>query len=69
MDSRVAGFGICVVTDLVDRDPTRRGKTGKITFVLFARFTPGAAPTRRVIGVYGASRSNKPAPPPGNGAR
>jgi hypothetical protein len=52
-DSRFAGFSICV-NDLVDPDLTRRGKAGKITFVLFARFTPGAAPIRRVIGAYGA---------------
>ena len=34
--------------------PTRRGKAGKITFILYARFAPGAAPARRTIGIYGA---------------
>ena len=52
-DARLPGFGLRV-TDAVDVDPARRGKAGKITFILFARFSPGAAPTRRVIGTYGA---------------
>ena len=30
------------------------GKAGRITFILFTRFAPGAAPARRTIGVYGA---------------
>ena len=51
-DSRLAGFGVRV-TDLKDANPARRGKAGRITFILYARFTPGAAPTRRPIGVYG----------------
>jgi len=53
-DSRVSGFGIRI-SDVEDPDPNRRGKAGKITFILFARFSPGAAPTRRNIGVYGAT--------------
>jgi Arm DNA-binding domain len=52
-DSRLSGFGVRI-TDLKDADPARRNKAGRITFMLFARFSPGAAPTRRVIGVYGA---------------
>ena len=48
-DSRVPGFGIRV-SDIKDADPARRGKAGRISFVLFARFSPGAAPTRRTIG-------------------
>jgi hypothetical protein len=52
-DSRVPGFGIRI-TDTGDTDPVRRGKAGRIAFVLYARFAPGAAPTRRVIGTYGA---------------
>ena len=52
-DSRVPGFGIRV-SDIKDADPARRGKAGRISFVLFARFSPGAAPTRRTIGTYGA---------------
>ena len=52
-DIRVPGFGIRI-SDTEDANPARRGKAGKITFILFTRFSPGAAPTRRVIGVYGA---------------
>ena len=52
-DARLPGFGLRV-TDAVDVDPARRGKAGKISFILFTRFSPGAAPTRRVIGTYGA---------------
>jgi len=52
-DSRVPGFGIRV-NDTVDADPTRRGKAGKISFVLYARYSRGAASTRRTIGSYGA---------------
>ena len=51
-DSRVTGFGVRV-SDTEDADPARRGKAGKITFILYARFAPGAAPARRTIGVYG----------------
>src|SRR5258708_4285181 len=53
-DSRVTGFGIRI-SDTKDADPARRGKAGKITFILFTRFAPGAAPARRTIGVYGAN--------------
>ena len=52
-DSRVTGFGIRI-SDTKDADPARRGKAGKITFILFTRFSSGAAPARRTIGVYGA---------------
>ena len=52
-DTIVPGFGIRVY-DTKDADPARRGKAGKITFILYARFAPGAAPTRRTIGIYGA---------------
>ena len=48
-DSRLSGFGVRV-SDA--KDAARSGKAGRIVFVLYARF--GAAPTRRVIGVYGA---------------
>ena len=52
-DSRLPGFGIRI-TDAKDADPARRGKAGKITFILRARFPSGPAPTRRTIGIYGA---------------
>jgi integrase len=52
-DSRVPGFGVRI-GDHVDADPARRGKAGKVSFILYARFATGAAPTRRVIGTYGA---------------
>ena len=52
-DARLPGFGIRI-NDTKDADPARRGKAGKITFILYARFAPGAAPTRRIIGTYGA---------------
>jgi integrase len=52
-DARLPGFGVRI-TDAVDADPARRRKAGKITFILRARFSPGAAPTRRPIGIYGA---------------
>jgi hypothetical protein len=52
-DSAVRGFGIRV-TDIEDANPARRGKCGKIVFVLYARFAPGASPTRHTIGTYGA---------------
>jgi hypothetical protein len=52
-DTRVPGFGV-LVSDIEDADPARRGKAGRITFILYARFAPGAAPTRRPIGIYGA---------------
>ena len=52
-DARLPGFGIRV-SDTKDADPARRGKAGTISFILYARFSSGAAPTRRVIGTYGA---------------
>ena len=52
-DARLPGFGIRI-SDTKDADPARRGKAGRITFILYARFAPGAAPTRRTIGIYGA---------------
>jgi hypothetical protein len=52
-DARLPGFGIRI-TDAKDADPARRGKAGKITFMLRARFSTGADPTRRTIGTYGA---------------
>jgi len=52
-DARLPCFGIRI-SDAKDADPARRGKAGKITFILYARFAPGAAPARRTIGVYGA---------------
>lgn len=52
-DARLPGFGIRV-SDLKDAEPSRRGKAAKISFVLYARFSPGAAPTRKSIGTYGA---------------
>ena len=50
-DSHLSGFGLRI-SDTAD--PARPGKAGRVTFILFARFQPGAAPTRRTIGVYGA---------------
>ena len=52
-DTRIPGFGIRI-SDAEDTNWARRGKAGKIMFVLYARFSPSAAPTRRVIGVFGA---------------
>ena len=52
-DARLPCFGIRI-SDAKDADPARRGKAGKITFILYARFAPGAAPARRTIGIYGA---------------
>ena len=49
----VPGFGIRV-HDIEDANPQRRGKAGRIAFVLYARFTRGSASTRRTIGTYGA---------------
>jgi integrase len=49
----VPGFGIRI-HDVEDADPSRRGKAGRIAFVLYARFTRGSASTRRTIGTYGA---------------
>ena len=50
-DARLPGFGVRV-SDAKDADPSRRGKAARITFVLYCRFSPGAAATRRAIGVY-----------------
>ncbi len=50
-DSRVTGFGIRISDT---KDAARRGKAGKITFILFTRFASGRHPERRTIGVYGA---------------
>jgi integrase len=52
-DSVVPTFGACVY-DSKDADPSRRGKAGRICFVMFTRFKRGAAPARRIIGTYGA---------------
>ena len=52
-DSREPDFGLRI-SDREDRDPQRRGKAGKITFQLYARFQRDATPSRRSIGVYGA---------------
>jgi integrase len=52
-DARLPSFGIRI-SDTKDADPARRDKAGKITFILYARFAPGAAPARRTIGIYGA---------------
>jgi integrase len=52
-DARLPGFGIRI-SDAKDADPARRGKAGKITFILFTRFASGRHPERRTIGVYGA---------------
>jgi integrase len=52
-DSKVPGFGVRI-GDAEDKDPSRRGKAGRITFVLYARFSAGSASARRTIGVYGA---------------
>jgi integrase len=52
-DARLPCFGIRI-SDAKDADPARRGKAGKIAFILYARFAPGAAPARRTIGIYGA---------------
>jgi len=52
-DSRVPGFGVRI-SDTEDTDPARRGKAGKITFLVYGTLLAGAAPTRRTIGVFGA---------------
>jgi integrase len=52
-DKTRPGFGIRV-SDTVDADPARRGRAGRITFVLYARFAPGTSSVRRTIGTYGA---------------
>jgi integrase len=55
-DVRLPGFGIRI-SDMKDADPSRRGKAGRVTFILYSRFSPGAAATRRAIGVYGDGMS------------
>jgi integrase len=52
-DTVVPTFGACVYDDK-DSDPSRRGKAGRIAFVMYTRFKRGAAPARRIIGTYGA---------------
>jgi integrase len=52
-DSVVPTFGVCVY-DSKDSDPSRRGKAGRIAFIMYTRFKRGAAPARRIIGTYGA---------------
>lgn len=54
-DARLPGFGIRV-SDVRDADPSRRGRAGRIAFILYSRFT-GSAAARRVIGVYGPGMS------------
>lgn len=50
-DTSVPSFGVTIYdTD----DPARRGTAGKIGFQLYARFSPGASPSRRIIGIFGA---------------
>ncbi len=66
-DTIVPGFGIRVY-DAKDDDPARRGKAGKISFILYARFSPGAAPARRIIGVYPAISWRTRGASPGSGA-
>jgi hypothetical protein len=51
-DARLPGFRI-IVTDLEDANPARRGKAGKVTFVLYARFARGKSPTSRFRPVFG----------------
>ncbi len=51
----LTGFGVRRLTDHArDGDPARRGKAGRIIFVLRARFPSSPAPTRRTIGTYSA---------------
>ena len=52
-DAVVPTFGACVYDDK-DSDPSRRGKAGRIAFIMYTRFKRGAAPARRIIGTYGA---------------
>jgi len=46
-DARLPGFGIRV-SDTKDVDPSRRGKAGRVAFILYCRFTPGAAATVKI---------------------
>ena len=66
-DTAVPGFGIRI-HDTEDANPARRGKAGRIAFVLYARFRRGAASTRRTIGAYGAIRWRKRGAPQATGA-
>jgi hypothetical protein len=66
-DTRVPGFGIRI-SDSKDADPARRGKAGRITFMLYARFTADTAPTRRVISTMARSRLKTRGAPQVNGA-
>jgi integrase len=52
-DTSIPGFGVRVY-DAKDSDPTRRGKAGKINFMLYARFGAGAFPARVIVGGYPA---------------
>jgi hypothetical protein len=49
-DSIVAGFGVRVNDE---RDPSRPGKAGHVSFILYTRFPGSNAPTRRALGRYG----------------
>src|SRR6516164_10838166 len=49
-DSIVSGFGVRVNDE---RDPSRPGKAGHISFILYTRFPGSRAPTRRALGRYG----------------
>jgi hypothetical protein len=51
-DTLIPGFGV-MVGDA--EDGTRPGRAAKINFFLYARFSPGSAPTRRRIGSYGST--------------
>jgi integrase len=48
-DSIVPGFGVRVNDE---RDPSRPGKAGHISFILYTRFPGSRAPTRRALGRY-----------------
>jgi integrase len=48
-DSIVAGFGVRVNDE---RDPSRPGKAGHVSFILYTRFPGSSAPTRRALGRY-----------------
>jgi len=50
-DSIVAGFGVRVNDE---RDPSRPGKAGHVSFILYTRFPGSSAPTRRALGRYPA---------------
>ena len=67
-DARVPGFGIRI-SDTKDVDPARRGKAGKISFILYARFSAGSGtdpPRHRHLWRDHAWR--KRGAPPANGA-